>query len=69
MRGLKRDGYHHVPFAGDVAPYVGAWIETSGMLAIHMSPVVAPYVGAWIESKDKGTETFGIFAPPRMLHL
>lgn len=30
---------------------------------------VAPYVGAWIESKDKGTETFGIFAPPRMLHL
>ena len=30
---------------------------------------VAPYVGAFIESKDKGTETFGIFVPPRMLHL
>lgn len=52
-----------------VAPYVGAWIETNNLLSFANLNVVALYVGALIESKDKGTETFGIFAPPRMLHL
>ena len=39
---------------------VGLWKDFGG---------VAPYVDAWIESKDKGTETFGIFEPPRKLRL
>ena len=49
MRGLKLGDLIKCCFH-NVAPYVGAWIETSGILAIHKSPVVAPYVGAWIET-------------------
>lgn len=56
------------PFAEyAVAPYVGAWIETVNGDFGTPDWLVAPYVGALIESKDKGTETFGIFAPPRKL--
>ena len=34
-----------------VAPYVGAWIETTIRMASHTLPTVAPYVGAWIETE------------------
>ena len=33
-----------------VAPYVGAWIETSLAWLIALAHSVAPYVGAWIET-------------------
>ena len=33
-----------------VAPYVGAWIETSYNSTHSRSDTVAPYVGAWIET-------------------
>ena len=33
-----------------VAPYVGAWIETSGSTMWQQRWSVAPYVGAWIET-------------------
>ena len=33
-----------------VAPYVGAWIETSLMVEQLQQGAVAPYVGAWIET-------------------
>ena len=33
-----------------VAPYVGAWIETSQYGGAVYVDVVAPYVGAWIET-------------------
>ena len=33
-----------------VAPYVGAWIETSASSVPLNSFSVAPYVGAWIET-------------------
>ena len=33
-----------------VAPYVGAWIETSMQLRLFSVLLVAPYVGAWIET-------------------
>ena len=69
VRGLKPS---YVPVGADgkpVAPYVGAWIETLENRQVRCLFPVAPYVGAFIESKDKGTETFGIFVPPRMLHL
>ena len=33
-----------------VAPYVGAWIETSSKASPWTIYEVAPYVGAWIET-------------------
>ena len=33
-----------------VAPYVGAWIETTEALGTPKALTVAPYVGAWIET-------------------
>ena len=33
-----------------VAPYVGAWIETSSTTSTACGVSVAPYVGAWIET-------------------
>ena len=35
----------------DVAPYVGAWIETFCSWFIILIRYVAPYVGAWIETQ------------------
>ena len=37
-----------------VAPYVGAWIETSSQQTLILSALVAPYVGAWIETRGIG---------------
>ena len=36
-----------------VAPYVGAWIETSGSASVSPNSAVAPYVGAWIETRGR----------------
>ena len=36
--------------AVEVAPYVGAWIETVILTTDTTHIVVAPYVGAWIET-------------------
>ena len=50
VRGLKH--YNQRTFHQDrtVAPYVGAWIETT-MKENHLGDLyVAPYVGAWIET-------------------
>ena len=50
VRGLKLVKSDYQPAPGEVAPYVGAWIET---VSVNFSPVqleVAPYVGAWIET-------------------
>ena len=35
---------------GDVAPYMGAWIETQIYAAVNGTVDVAPYMGAWIET-------------------
>ena len=35
----------------EVAPYVGAWIETKQRRRSVKMRSVAPYVGAWIETK------------------
>ena len=49
-RGLKP----HEPFVAnnrpDVAPRVGAWIETISGVRLCWSEQVAPRVGAWIET-------------------
>ena len=36
-----------------VAPYVGAWIETAVVASATIGTMVAPYVGAWIETYVK----------------
>ena len=56
MRGLKHSTFLGVGKSRQVAPLVGAWIET----APEMQPVnpmsVAPLVGAWIETLDGFTD-------------
>ena len=51
VRGLKRTNRIKGHTCLNVAPYVGAWIETgmSGSVVKHLE--VAPYVGAWIETE------------------
>ena len=50
VRGLKLPLNYPVGRPHGVAPYVGAWIETSSVgPSVHVSSV-APYVGAWIET-------------------
>ena len=49
-RGLKpgdKSSRHHV---ADVAPHVGAWIETPLRIFLPTFQLVAPHVGAWIET-------------------
>ena len=36
----------------EVAPYVGAWIETTAASGFRCWMYVAPYVGAWIETRS-----------------
>ena len=52
VRGLKLPCSLWAVMLMEVAPYVGAWIETydntDGKGDIH----VAPYVGAWIETHN-----------------
>ena len=35
-----------------VAPHVGAWIETQSKLIYRKAAQVAPHVGAWIETHN-----------------
>ena len=51
MRGLKLAHFGIKPKV-DVAPYVGAWIETYGYAPRYCEYKVAPYVGAWIETTN-----------------
>ena len=47
-----------------VAPYVGAWIETKGTCSRWSQSRVAPYVGAWIETKYGQTALFITLVAP-----
>ena len=49
VRGLKLVTLIE-PTPSSVAPYVGAWIETTKASKTCESLPVAPYVGAWIET-------------------
>ena len=51
VRGLKLVKLCN-PIQNLVAPYVGAWIETSSSAFDCSHNSVAPYVGAWIETYD-----------------
>ena len=55
VRGLKLLVIILTLLPTKVAPYVGAWIETSYVAGYVNSRSVAPYVGAWIETN---LETF-----------
>ena len=49
VRGLKLK-HSYLTKRINVAPYVGAWIETSRGGIFVYDGKVAPYVGAWIET-------------------
>ena len=49
VRGLKQTRNARIT-SHDVAPYVGAWIETNRGSPVTEGKRVAPYVGAWIET-------------------
>ena len=49
-RGLKHPTSNHWIAGFRVAPYAGAWIETSPTPPQHVIFCVAPYAGAWIET-------------------
>ena len=50
VRGLKRLISQALSEVIDVAPRVGAWIDTFGVLYVLKFFAVAPRVGAWIET-------------------
>ena len=50
VRGLKPELGGHAIHVIDVAPRVGAWIETNMVKLECESTRVAPRVGAWIET-------------------
>ena len=50
MRGLKHSVSSTFYCLFEVAPYVGAWIETRNSILSVEPEEVAPYVGAWIET-------------------
>ncbi len=50
VRGLKHTFDLTMMSRAEVAPYVGAWIETTAGAVAWVCILVAPYVGAWIET-------------------
>ena len=52
VRGLKLLKAADVDALNDVAPHVGAWIETLSTDGYNSLGYVAPHVGAWIETRD-----------------
>ena len=57
MRGLKRLIVGQDMHQWEVAPHVGAWIETRFPTRLRKQVIVAPHVGAWIET-DKNSLTW-----------
>ena len=62
-RGLKRDDQGRIVGAKAVAPYAGAWIETSIRTLTAEITRVAPYAGAWIETGVRGNREAGCLSP------
>ena len=55
MRGLKLADNTLNAITKEVAPYMGAWIETPLLLNRLLPFLVAPYMGAWIETRNRLT--------------
>ena len=64
VRGLKPARALRTLCAGVVAPYVGAWIETSVVVSSSVVVSVAPYVGAWIETYYQDVKTLECLVAP-----
>ena len=65
-RGLKLLGFRHSAGGLQVAPHVGAWIET-GIEAERVVPsYVAPHVGAWIETNTVGIRPVHQYVAPHV---
>ena len=58
VRGLKLEKQGKQQAGINVAPYVGAWIETRAVCAVTIAQSVAPYVGAWIETRYKSRQSY-----------
>mgnify|MGYP007100800614 FL=1 len=52
---MKRDTNYQEEALIDVAPFVGAWIETYCVFVDVHQIMVAPFVGAWIETREEPT--------------
>ncbi len=65
VRGLKHQRQPYGDTHEQVAPYVGAWIETLALIGILTHQFVAPYVGAWIETciKERGIHACAMSHP------
>ena len=64
VRGLKPLAVGRVLGEQLVAPYAGAWIETSQRVTEYLYREVAPYAGAWIETAHNGSPScLGSVAP------
>ncbi len=53
VRGLKQVQIEAGDFGAEVAPFMGAWIETTISIQNSTVVVVAPFMGAWIETLVK----------------
>ena len=53
VRGLKHPEHNNRFFLIEVAPLVGAWIETAITQRFSLFNLVAPLVGAWIETNEQ----------------
>ena len=58
VRGLKPTAEFDA-LGYEVAPYVGAWIETPPAVLLTSPFHVAPYVGAWIETRRNKYDDLG----------
>ena len=64
VRGLKLYSLRDRVRRKNVAPRVGAWIETIGRYSIDFAFRVAPRVGAWIETTTEGVSFFSRSSHP-----
>ena len=50
VRGLKQEQCDMTQIAHHIAPFTGAWIETTTASGAHVTAGIAPFTGAWIET-------------------
>ena len=64
VRGLKHTGMRSIYNGAIVAPFTGAWIETSKTMTAKQTMAVAPFTGAWIETLPYENLQIQIFVAP-----
>ena len=66
VRGLKLLRQYILGGGKQVAPRVGAWIETKARIARCRHLLVAPRVGAWIETSTSASPLSNFAVAPRV---